>query len=261
MPNSNENKESVVKCRNCGCSCTSNFCPDCGQSVKEKRLENRTFFIGLISGLSRINRGFVSTAWQLLVHPWKVIRDYIQCRRIRYTPPITILILVCFINTVVLGIISPDFQPVVSDIDSNQIPFISKVGLYITNLLMNNPIAHNLTIYIPALLAIPIVYGKTGAGRYNLAEYITAMIYMATAFLLFSIILSPLSIVSESWYSGLETAYSIIISSISMYKAFPMASAKRRIGCFILYLVVTALIYLLFLLLFGLIMKLGMNSI
>ena len=252
MTESSENQKTIIKCRNCGCSCTSNFCPDCGQSVKEKRLENKTFFIGLASSLSRINKGFVATAWQLLVHPWKVIRDYIQCRRIRYTPPVTILILVCFINTVVSGLISSESQPTVSNINGIELPLIYRVVFYIANFLMTNTIAQNLIIYIPALLAIPIVYGKAGAKKYNLAEYFTAMIYMATAILLFSILLSPLSVVAQSLCSWLEVCYSIIICCISLYKAFPINSLKSRIRHFILYLLVAALIYLLLLILIGL---------
>ena len=245
MPTSNENKESDVKCRNCGCSCTSNFCPDCGQSVKEKRLENKTFFIGLLSGLTRINQGFLYTAWQLLIHPWKVIRDYIQCRRIRYVAPISMLIVVCFISAFVSGLMPSEPDGVVEDSGTDHVGLIYKIPLAVTDFIMNSMVIRNLTIYIPALLAIPIVYRKIGARKYNLAEYFAAMIYMTSSMLLFTIILSPLSLISETWYSGLEIGYSLLICSMSMYKAFPVGNLKKRIGYFILYLLVAVLIYLL----------------
>lgn len=245
MSNSNEIKESVVKCRNCGCYCTSNFCPDCGQSVKEKRLENKTFFIGLLSGLSRINQGFLYTAWQLIIHPWKVIRDYIQCRRVRYVAPISMLIVVCFISAFVSGLIPSEPEGVVEETGTGQVGLIYKMTLAVTDFIMNSMVVRNLTIYIPAVLAIPIVYWKVGARKYNIAEYFAAMIYMTSSILLFGIIISPLSLLSESWYSGLEIVYSIIICSISMYKAFPVSPLKKQIGYFALYLVMAVLIYLL----------------
>ncbi|MDE6193983.1 MAG: DUF3667 domain-containing protein [Muribaculaceae bacterium] len=248
MHNSNENKDSVVKCRNCGCSCTSRFCPDCGQSVKEKRLENKTFFIGLLSGLTRINQGFLYTAWQLLIRPWKVIRDYIHCRRVRYTAPISMLIVVCFISVFVSGLMPYEPDGVVEETGTGQVGLIYKLTLAVTDFIMSSMVIRYLTIYIPAVLAIPIVYWKVGATNYNLAEYFTAMIYMTSSILLFGIIISPVALMSESWYSGLEIGYSILICSISMYKAFPVGNWKKRIGYFTLYLIVSFALYLLIIL-------------
>lgn len=250
MHNPNENKESVVKCRNCGCSCTSRFCPDCGQSVKEKRLENKTFFIGLLSGLSRINQGFLYTAWQLIIHPWKVIRDYIQCRRVKYVAPISMLIVVCFISAFISGLMPSEPDGVVEESRTSQVGLIYKMTLAVTDFIMNSMVVRNLTIYIPAVLAILIVFWKVGARKYNIAEYFAAMIYMISSILLFGILICPLSLLSESWYSRLEIAYSVIICSLSMYKAFPVGPIKKRIGYFALYLIVSGAIYLLIFLVF-----------
>ena len=258
MSASKKNTTSIIKCKNCGCSCTSRFCPDCGQSVKEKRLENRTFFIGLLSGLSRINQGFLYTAWQLLIRPWKVIRDYIQCRRIRYVAPISMLIVVCFMSAFVSGLLPSEPDGVVSDTGSDPIPPLYKAVLKVTDFLMNSMVIRNLTIYVPALAAIPIVYWRMGARKYNLAEYFAAMIYMTSSILLFGVITSPVSLLSEPWYSGLEIVYSILICSLSMYKAFPIKSLKKRIGYFILYLAVAAIFYLL--IIFGIAALLGFGK-
>ncbi|MDE7437263.1 MAG: DUF3667 domain-containing protein [Muribaculaceae bacterium] len=240
-----ENIESTMKCRNCGCSCASNFCPECGQSVKEKRLENKSFFISLLSGLSRINQGFLYTSWCLLINPWKVIRDYINCRRVRYIPPVSMLIVVCFLSAFVAGLMPVSEQTEIVDTGTGQLPLISQAVLMVTDYLMNNMLIRNLTIYIPALVAIPMVFWSVGARKYNLAEYFAAMIYMTSSLLIFGIIVKPLSILSESFSSALEILYSIIICSMSMYKAFPIPSLKKRIGYFLLYLILSVVIYLL----------------
>lgn len=261
MSGTQKNNTTVIKCRNCGCSCTSNFCPDCGQPTKVKRLENRTFFIDLLSGLSRINSGFLYTAWRLLTRPWKVIRDYINCRRINYIAPVSMLIVVCFLNAFVAGLMASGSQPMASEMDTASIPLSYRVALSVTHFLMNNMLARNLTIYLPALLSILIVYRRAGAKKYNLAEYIAAMIYMASSFLLFDVIISPLAIISESWYSGLEIVYSLLICSLSMYHAFPLGSIKKRIGYFILYLLVSVVLYLLILLAIAMILGLDKTSV
>lgn len=237
----------MIKCKNCGCDCASNYCPDCGQSVTVKRLENKSFFIGLASGISRINRGFLYTAWQLLINPWKVIRDYIQCRRVKYVAPVSMLIVVCFLNAFVAGLMSTDSQSVTSDIDATNIPVTYKILMAVIQFLTNNMLARNLTIYLPAMLSIWIVYRKAGAKRYNLAEYFAAMIYMTSAFLIFGVIISPLSLASESLYTTLEITYTLAICSLSMYHAFPLATPKKRITHILLYLLVSALTYILLL--------------
>ncbi len=247
MSNSQENIEPTFKCRNCGCSCASNYCPDCGQSTAESRLENKTFFLGILSGLSRINRGFIFTAWRLLIHPWTVIRDYINCRRVRYVPPISMLIIVCFISAFISELMPAAPSGEIADNGSVPSSITIRLLFSIADFLMNSMIARNLTIYIPAMLAIPIVYRGVGARKYNIAEYFAAMIYIASSFLLFGIIVTPLSLLSETCSSAIEIIYSLLICSISMYKAFPVKSLKKRIALFILYLFVSSLIYLLIL--------------
>lgn len=251
----------IIECKNCGCSCTSNFCPDCGQAVTVKRIDNKTFFIGIISGLSRINKGFLFTAWNLLIHPWKVIRDYIQCRRVRYVAPISMLIIVCFISAFVGSLVSAETQPAISDISGDNVPLFYRIILSTGYFFMNNALAQNLTIYLPALLAIPIVYSKVGARNYNIAEYLTAMIYMATSFIIFDVITLPISLLSGSTYSALGLCYSILICAMSMYFAFPIDPKKRRIGYFVVYLLSVLIIYLIILVILGIIIGTGKSVI
>lgn len=252
--------QTIVKCKNCGCSCTSRYCPDCGQSVSERRIDNKTFFIGIISGLSRINKGFLFTAWNLLIHPWNVIRDYIQCRRIRYVAPISMLIFTCFINAFISTLVIGNGPTTVSDMDGAEAPIFFKILLYVGHFLMNNALAQNLTVYLPAIIAIPIVYGRVGAKKYNMAEYLTAMIYMTSAFIIFDTITLPIYALSESLYSGLGFCYTILMCAIGMYIAFPIGSRKRRASYYIIYLLAVLLIYLIVFVMLGLIIGLGRTS-
>uniref|UniRef100_UPI0026667E7C DUF3667 domain-containing protein n=2 Tax=uncultured Duncaniella sp. TaxID=2768039 RepID=UPI0026667E7C len=208
-------------------------------------------------GLSRINKGFLFTAWNLLIHPWAVIRDYICCRRIRYVAPVSMLILVCFISAFVGAFASAETHPAVSDMGGENIPLLYRIMLYAGNYFMNNALVQNLTVYVPALLAIPIVYGKVGAKKYNMAEYLAAMIYMATSFILFDIITLPICAISETAHSALGMSYSVLICAASLNFAFPIASVKRRIGYFAVYLLCVALIYILLLGTVGVILGLG----
>ena len=158
------------------------------------------------------------------------------------------LIVVCFISAFISSLIPSKPDEIVHNFTPDQVPDIFRMLLMATEYLMNSTLARNLIIYIPALMAIPVVYWNAGARKYNLAEYFTAMLYMTSSFVLFGIILSPLAILSEPACSILKTAYTIIISAIALYHAFPVGSYKKRTGYFVLYLLTSFVIYLLIIL-------------
>lgn len=169
------------------------------------------------------------------------------------------LIIVCFLSAFISGLMPADPSGEILDTDKDKLPLTFNIVVAIAKFLSESMIVRNLTIYIPALLAIPIVYFSVGARKYNMAEYLTAMIYMTSSFLLFGIIISPLSLLSDDMYSALELVYSILICSMAMYKAFPVGSAKRRIAFFILYLFVCSTLYLLIMSGVALIIKYGIG--
>lgn len=97
-------------CLNCGSEFVddSNYCHVCGQSVSTERLSTGNFFVSIVSRLSRINKGVIFTCYNLLIHPWDVISDYIKGKRVKYTAPVQLLIILSFITVVfsALGFIS-----------------------------------------------------------------------------------------------------------------------------------------------------------
>lgn len=233
------------RCKNCGSVCDTPYCGVCGQSMSVERLRPRQFFVDMISGLLRINRGFLFTARHLLTHPWRVIRDYVYGRRISYTPPVNMLVLLSFIGTFAAALFIPESATKPGFEMPADSSLFYRIGVSIGDFFANSTIAQNLTIYLPALLAIPIVYRSHGSKRYNLAEYLVAMIYMICSFMLFRILTSPLHTIfpSVDW-SPVNLIYTIFISGASLYMAFPMPTRKARIRHFFYYLLCAFALYL-----------------
>lgn len=249
--NSADVADGMRRCRNCGTVCDTPYCGVCGQSMSIERLRFRKFMVDMLLGLFRVNRGFFFTAKHLLLRPWKVIRDYVQGRRIAYTPPVNMLVLLSFIGTILTGLFRPDRN---GNITTVEVPVDStlfyRLGLALGDFVANSEIAHNLTIYLPALLAIPLVYRKHGSKRYNVAEYSVAMIYMACSFMIFRILIMPLYLMfPDVKWSLANLIYTILISGASLYMAFPMSTKKARIKHFIYYLLAVFTVYMLFVLL------------
>ena len=237
-------KKPDIRCSNCGALCTAKFCPECGQATSVGRLANRTFFVDLLSGLLRVNRGFFYTAWNLLIHPWEVIRRYIRGQRVAYTQPLSMLILLCFFSTVLSGFTEAKIEESATALDLSAQPSAYRVGYGVAQLLKESPVVQILILYLPALLAVPVVYGRKGARRYNFAELFCALLYMIDTLLLFNLITQPLHyILPEMLTSTIESGYTLFIISFSLYHAFPMHSVKKSIIYFVAYLLTAVAFY------------------
>lgn len=174
------NKGKSVTCLNCGEMCRGNYCSHCGQATSTSRLQTRSFMLDTLSGLLRVNRGFFFTAWNLLIHPWAVIRDYAAGRRVRYLAPVAMLLVLCLISVVADSLVpSSDSLSMMLD---DRMDRASKGGVYwfyaALKYIWTSPVLQNLLFFIPGVILVPVIFRKYGGGRYNAAEYLMAAIYI-----------------------------------------------------------------------------------
>lgn len=217
------NNGKSVTCLNCGEMCRGNYCSHCGQATSTSRLQTRSFMLDTLSGLLRVNRGFFFTAWNLLIHPWDVIRDYAAGRRVRYLAPVAMLLVLCLIS-VVADSLTPSSDSLSLMLD-DRMDRASTRGVYwfyaALKYVWTSPVLQNLLFFIPGVILVPVIFRKYGGGRYNAAEYLMAAIYMVDAFLAFDIVVFPLSLLSlgglETWASWL---YALSVTIISLSRAF-----------------------------------------
>ncbi|MCM1519081.1 MAG: DUF3667 domain-containing protein [Pseudoflavonifractor sp.] len=243
----------VTRCLNCGHVCGGKYCPECGQPTSTGRLDNGSFLLGTLRGLLRVNNGFFFTAWNLLVRPWAVIRDYAAGRRIRYLAPVAMLIVMCLIRVVEDSMIgSTDPMPAyIASLRDDAGP-VGRWFLSIAKFLCDSPVLLNLTLFIPAVIAVPLVFRRYGATRYNAAEYLMAMMYMIDAFLVFDAIVTP---VWHLFHYGsadiIGMVYAVSVTLIALNRTFNRDGTAAGFALhLLLYLLLTAVIYML---LFGLI--------
>jgi len=74
-------------CKNCDYKFEGNFCPSCGQSVKEVQKPVRFFFGDMLDSLLVFDLRVVRSLPTLLIKPGKISSDYIAGKRRRYVPP------------------------------------------------------------------------------------------------------------------------------------------------------------------------------
>ncbi len=72
-----------VICKNCDNLFSGNFCPNCGQSIKEFRLPISFLVIDLVGNMIAFDTRFWKTLKEILFQPGKMTNDYLQGKRIR----------------------------------------------------------------------------------------------------------------------------------------------------------------------------------
>lgn len=254
-------------CKNCGIENDVNakYCSECGQSLSVGRLQPKTFFAEIMSGLLRLNRGMLFTSWNLLIHPWKVIRDYIHGKRISYTPPVNLLILLMFIlallekfGLTMSGIVVKESVP--DDVSDASLWY--RIGLSVSSMFEGPSAFFEMLLYIPALIAVWLVYRKYGSKKYNVAEYLAAALYMACAIEVCEVLVSFLSLfMPENVTSPISYIYMLVITLVSLYHAFPMKSRKKRVRHYLYFCVMVGAIYFGIMLLFGILYLLIMGKL
>ncbi|MBP8033046.1 MAG: DUF3667 domain-containing protein [Bacteroidia bacterium] len=89
-----------MNCKNCNADITSNFCPDCGQPTKLKRIDGK-YIVHEIEHVLHFERGILYTIRELLTKPGENIRKYLSENRSRLIKPIIFIILTSLIYTLV----------------------------------------------------------------------------------------------------------------------------------------------------------------
>ena len=85
-----------MNCKNCNHVVNENYCPNCGQPAKLKRIDGH-YIAHEIEHVLHFERGFLYTIKKLITEPGKTIREYISENRTRLVKPIIFIIITSLI--------------------------------------------------------------------------------------------------------------------------------------------------------------------
>ena len=80
-------------CLNCGAILTENYCSRCGQKSAVKRLNWHGFLEEVFHFFTHIEKGFLKTTGQLVIHPGRVLKNYLDGKRKTYHKPISFFLI------------------------------------------------------------------------------------------------------------------------------------------------------------------------
>lgn len=92
-------------CKNCGWTFEGNYCNNCGQTKKTRRITYKTAIQNFLGGLTNIDNGFFSTCMELFIRPGFMIKDYIEGRRVLYFRPFQMLFILTTTYLVLLQLV------------------------------------------------------------------------------------------------------------------------------------------------------------
>ena len=213
---------SVVVCLNCGERCSGKYCPHCGQPTDTARLTKKTFAQHSINGILRVNGNFFRTAKMLLLAPWTLISDYLKGKRVQYTSPLVMLVLLVFYDTVFrswLGLDGIDHEEITDIVEGVDIYSILKV-------LVGNESITAILATPPAVIALRYAYRHAGSHRFNWVEYMFAGIYFWCLLYVLDILLTPIEYFGFEDIDYISVCYICVMALITMWKAFPCRIVK-----------------------------------
>jgi hypothetical protein len=89
-----------MNCKNCNNEVDHNFCPNCGQPSKLKRIDGH-YVTHEIEHILHFERGILFTVKELFINPGQNIRDYISENRSRLVKPVIFIIITSLIYTLI----------------------------------------------------------------------------------------------------------------------------------------------------------------
>ena len=97
------NKEDYT-CKNCSNKFSGNFCPECGQSIKEFERPVQFLIVDFMGNMFAFDTRFWKTFVAVLFKPGTLEKDYVKGHRVRYMPPFRFYVFISFIFFLLLNI-------------------------------------------------------------------------------------------------------------------------------------------------------------
>ena len=107
--------DSTINCKNCDTTFVGNFCPNCGQSVKDYEKPFGLLLYDLMGNIFAFDTRLWKTLKAVLFQPGKMASEFIAGHRVRYMPPFRLYVFISFIfflllNTVTLNTIENNYK-------------------------------------------------------------------------------------------------------------------------------------------------------
>lgn len=173
---------------------------------------------------ARLTPGFWATFVGLMIHPWVVVREYLQGKRVKYSPPITMVIQLLLYFTLFYAVVenlvgAEAGETVLEERGNNQL----------LKMVLSSDVLVKLVMIFPMSYCCYLTYRDFGQRRYNFAEFFTAGIYMTCAFSIYNnLFIKPMTFVADVSYAY-AVGMMVAVGTVALVKAFPRKPAWEHV--------------------------------
>ena len=202
LPALEEGAETHV-CLNCQTTYRGNYCPQCGQSSRTKRLSFAHVLESLVSLVTNMERGLLHTLLELCYRPGYMIRDYIRGRRAEYTKPLQLLFVLgtlyfvmhylCFGGGEEYHVYNPEMDDATQEAFRQSHPVLGMLDE-----LMSNKAWSSLFMVLFLFLPNKWIFNRTEIGKtLSVAEHFFVLVYVQCMSLMLAIVSMPIQLLLQ----------------------------------------------------------------
>lgn len=158
----------MTNCKNCNKSVNGNFCCNCGQPLKTKRVDGH-YILHEIQHILHFEKGILYTVKELLIRPGQSIREFITANRSRLVKPIIFII----VSSLIYSLINHFFH-IEERYADHQHPQKGAISL-IFNWIQNHYGYANIIMGLFIAFWLKLFFGKSG---YNFFEILILLCFV-----------------------------------------------------------------------------------
>lgn len=99
----------MKQCKNCSTLLQDRYCQHCGQSAATGQITFGALWHDIVHFFTHIEKGFWYTSWYLLLSPGRIVKQYIDGKRVRYQRPVSFYLIWTGIYLILLSLIESTF--------------------------------------------------------------------------------------------------------------------------------------------------------
>ena len=226
-------------CLNCGHECSGNFCSNCGQSTAvEMGVSHKSLGRSILFSFARLTPGFWTTFVGLLIHPWDVVREYINGKRVKYSEPLTMVIQLILYYSVIYTVLDMMFDIDIFDGDAHSTSIVIFKSSKLLNSIFSSVLVSKLLMASVTAFVCYLVYHRYSRRRYNASEYLVAIIYMQCSFLIYSGFIRATDLVSHNLSLALNIVVAFVLLTVAIFKAFPIRPFWKALAIYVFFMTV-----------------------
>ncbi|WP_417265341.1 DUF3667 domain-containing protein [Brumimicrobium sp.] len=121
-----------MNCKNCGHDLEGNFCSNCGQEARVRKINYKYILEEIPNSLLQINHGFLYTVKELFLRPGHSLREFMQGKRKSHYKPLAFLLITSALYSLIKYLLNtPEVLDLYFEGESENFKYLESITVWI----------------------------------------------------------------------------------------------------------------------------------